>query len=354
LYIDLASLSELVMASAMRFDTGLAARTLADVPAAARAAEAMGFDALWTAETGHDPYLPIALAAEHTRRVELGTSIAVAFPRSPLIHAMTAWDLQALSGGRFILGLGTQVKGHNERRFGVKWESPGPRLREMIQMIRAVWDCFQNGTHPRFEGKFYNFTLMTPFFHGGPIEHPKIPIYIAGVNEYMCRLAGELCEGFHVHPFHSVRYVTEVVRPQIEAGAQKAGRAAGDCILASTVFVIVGDDDGERAQMRTLVRQQISFYASTPAYLPVLALHGWSDVGPELTARSKRGDWAGMAELITDEMLDVFAVTGTWRDIGAQVRARYEGVLDRIGFYFPFRAEDPAERWQDALASIRR
>jgi len=159
----------------MKFDTGLAARTLSEVPATARAAEEMGFDGIWTAETGHDPYLPVALAAEHTSRISLGTSIAVAFPRSPLVHAMTAWDLQALSGGRFILGLGTQVKGHNERRFGVKWESPGPRLREMIQMIRAVWDCFQNGTRPRFEGRFYNFTLMTPFFHGGPIEHPEIP-----------------------------------------------------------------------------------------------------------------------------------------------------------------------------------
>jgi probable F420-dependent oxidoreductase len=337
----------------MKIDTGLAARSLADVPAAARAAEEMGFDGVWTAETAHDPYLPVVLAAEHTRRVELGTSIAVAFPRSPLVHAMTAWDLQALSGGRFILGLGTQVKGHNERRFGVKWESPGPRLREMVQMIRAVWDCFQNGTRPRFEGRFYNFTLMTPFFHGGPIEHPRIPIYIAGVNEYICRLAGELCDGFHVHPLHSVRYVEEVVRPQIEAGARKAGRPAGSCVLASTVFVIVGDTDEERAKMDGVVRQQLAFYASTPAYRPVLDLHGWGDVGPELTERSKRGDWTGMADLITDEMLTAFAVTGTWDKIGAALRARCEGVLDRVGFYFPFRADDPPERWQRVLSSVR-
>jgi probable F420-dependent oxidoreductase len=182
----------------MKLDAGLAA-SLKDVPAAARAAEETGFDALWSAETGHDPYLPLLLAAEHTERIKLGTAIAVAFPRSPLIHAMTAWDLQAASDGRFSLGLGTQVKGHNERRFGIKWESPGPRLREMIQMIRAAWDCFQNGTKPSFEGKFYRFTLMTPFFQPQPIEHPNIPIYIAGVNDYMCRLAGEMCDGFHVH-----------------------------------------------------------------------------------------------------------------------------------------------------------
>ena len=337
----------------MKFDTGLAARTLREVPAAARAAEEMGFDAVWTAETAHDPYLPIALAAEHTERVALGTSIAVAFPRSPLVHAMTAWDLQALSGGRFILGLGTQIKAHNERRFGVKWESPGPRLREMIEMIRAVWDCFQNGTRPRFEGRFYQFTLMTPFFHAGPIEHPKIPIYIAGVNEYMCRLAGELCDGFHVHPFHSVRYVEEVIRPNVAAGAKKAGRSPSDCALASTAFVIVGDDEKERADMRALVRQQLAFYASTPAYRPVLDLHGWGDVGPALTERTKRGDWAGMAELVTDEMLDVFAVTGTWEEIGTRIRERYTGVLDRIGFYVPFRANDRPERWRKVLSSVR-
>lgn len=337
----------------MRFDTGLAVGSLRDVPAAARAAEEMGFDGLWSAETGHDPYLPLALAAEHTRRIELGTSIAVAFPRSPLVHAMIAWDLQALSGGRFLLGLGTQVRAHNERRFGVPWESPGPRLREMIQMIRAVWDCFQNGTRPSFEGRFYRFTLMTPFFSGGPIDHPEIPIYIAGVNEYVCRLAGELCDGLHVHPFHSIRYLDEFVRPQVEAGARKAGRPASACKLASTVFAIAGDDEEERSRMREAVRQQISFYASTPAYRRVLEMHGWGSVGAELTARSKRGDWAGMAALITDEMLQVYAVEGTWEEIGAKVRERYEGRLDRVGFYIPFRPDDRPERWRRVLDAVR-
>src|SRR5262245_37432719 len=167
---------------------------LHDVAAQAKAAEAMGFDALWTAETAHDPFFPLLLAAEHTERIKLGTAIAVAFPRSPMVLAQIGWDLQAASKGRFIMGLGTQVKGHNERRFGVRWEHPGPKLREMIQMMRAIWDCWQNGTRPSFTGKFYNFTLMTPFFNPGPIEHPHIPIYIAGVNEYICRLAGELCD----------------------------------------------------------------------------------------------------------------------------------------------------------------
>ena len=179
----------------MKLDTAMLTPSMRSAIGEAQRAEEMGFDALWTAETSHDPFLPLVLAAEHTTRIKLGTAIAVAFPRSPLVLAQIAWDLQELSGGRFILGLGTQVKGHNERRFGVKWEHPGPKLREMIQMIHAVWDCWQNGARPSFAGKFYNFTLMTPFFNAGPIPYPRPPIYIAGVNEYMCRLAGELCDG---------------------------------------------------------------------------------------------------------------------------------------------------------------
>ena len=337
----------------MKFDTGLMTANLRDVPAAAKAAERMGFDALWTAETGHDAFFPLVLAAEHTERIELGTSIAVAFPKSPLVHAMQAWDLQSLSNGRFILGLGTQVKAHNERRFGVKWESPGPRLREMIQMIRAAWDCFQNGTRPRFEGKFYNFTLMTPFFSGGPIEHPKIPIYIAGVNEYMCRLAGELCDGFHVHPFHSVEYLRGTILPNVEAGAAKAGRDRRDCKLSTSAFVILGDDERERAGLKGLVKQQLSFYASTPAYKPVLDAHGWGDLQEKLNEMTRRGDWAGMADLIDDEMLDVFATTGTWGDIAGKLRKKYDGILDRVGFYVPFRDGEHVERWQDVIRTIK-
>ena len=307
---------------------------------------------LWTAETGHDPYLPIALAAEHTDHIKLGTSIAVAFPRSPMIHAMTAWDLAQQSGGRFILGLGTQVRGHNKRRFGVNWSKPGPQLREMIQMIRAVWDCFQNGAKPAFKGEFYEFTLMTPFFNPGPIEHPDIPIYIAGVNPYICRLAGELCDGFHVHPLHSVEYVEQYVKPWIAEGAARAGRSAQDVKLASTCFTIVGDTEEERDALRQMVRSQISFYASTPAYKGVFGAHGWEDVAPRLTEKSRVGDWGGMAELITDEMLDVFSVTGTWEDIAEKMQRRYDGVLDRIGFYIPFQAGQDEERWRRVVAAF--
>jgi probable F420-dependent oxidoreductase len=319
----------------VKLDTGLMTASLQDVPAAAKAAEDWGFDALWTAEASHDPFLPLVLAAEHTARVKLGTSIAVAFPRSPLVLAHIGWDLQVQSGGRFILGLGTQVRGHNERRFGIKWEHPGPKLREMIQMIRAVWDCWQNGTRPSLQGRFYNFTLMTPFFNPGPIQYPAPAVYIAGVNEYMCRLAGELCDGFHVHPFHSIRYLDEVVKPNIQRGLQKAGRARRDIAMSSTVFVITGKTRDEIEAAKGPVRQQISFYASTPAYVGVLEAHGWGDAGRRLTEKSKRGDWAGMADEITDEMLAVYAVTATHDDLVGAIKKKYDGYLDRIAFYFP-------------------
>jgi len=336
----------------MKLDTGLAAASLKDVPEAARAAEAAGFDGLWTAETAHDAYLPLAIAAEHTTKLKLGTSIAVAFPRSPLAHAMLAWDLQAQSGGRFMLGLGTQVRAHNERRFGIKWEKPVKRLREMIQVIRASWDTFQNNARPSFKGEFYEFTLMTPFFNPGPIAKPEIPIYIAGVNELMCRLAGELCDGFHVHPFHTVKYLNEMVLPNIEQGARKTGRSKSACKLSTSAFVIAGDSVEERQRMEAPVKQQIAFYASTPQYKAVLDAHGWGDSQAKLNDKARSGDWAGMADLITDEMLDVFAVTGTWDEIAGKIQAKYDGLLDRVGFYLPYRKGDRDDRWAKVIRAF--
>lgn len=335
----------------MKLDTGLLVAALQDVPAAAKAAEDMGFDALWTAETSHDPFLPLVLAAEHTKRIKLGTSIAVAFPRSPMVLAEIGWDLQLQSGGRFILGLGTQVRAHNERRFGVKWEQPGPKLREMIEMIHAIWDCWQNGTRPNFHGRFYTFTLMTPFFNAGPIPYPRPPIYIAGVNEYICRLAGELCEGLHAHPFHSLKYFDEVVLPNLRKGLEKAGRKRSDFAISTTAFVITGNNDDEIEAAKAPVRQQIAFYASTPAYIGVLDAHGWGEVGRRLTDMSKRGEWAAMANEITDEMLEVYAVTGTYDEIAEKVKKKYEGYIDRIGFYFPFTTGEK-ERWRKLIQSF--
>ncbi len=326
----------------MKLDVNLAIDSLADVPAAARDAEALGFDGLWTSETRHDPFLPLALAAEHTRRPSLGTAIAVAFPRSPTVVAHAAWDLQAASGGRLILGLGTQVKGHNERRFSVPWTAPGPRLRDYILALRAIWECWQTGGRIDFRSEHYSITLMTPFFAPGPIEHPRIPIYIAAVNAYNLRLAGELCEGVHLHPFHSVEYLREFALPHIEAGLARSGRRRADVTLTTSVFMVTGRTPAERAQARDLVRSQIAFYASTRTYEPVLAAHGWQDLMPRLHRKSVEGDWAGMASLISDEMLATYAVEAPLDGLADALRGRYAGLLDRLAPYLPL--ETRAER----------
>jgi probable F420-dependent oxidoreductase len=323
----------------VKLDIGLLTHDLKGIGEYARKAEALGFDCLWSSETQHDPFLPLAVAAASTARIKLGTYIAVAFPRSPMITAYIAWDLQAASDGRFILGLGTQVKGHNERRFSVKWESPGPKLREIIQALRAIWGCWQNQTKLDFRGQFYAFTLMNPLFQPDPIAHPRIPIFIAGVNPYMCRLAGELCEGLHVHPFNSPKYLRDLVLPALEEGLRKSGRTRSDVELFASAFAVVGDTEKERRGAERAIRQQIAFYASTRTYEPVLAAHGWQDLTPKLHRKSVEGDWSGMAELIGDEMLDAYAVSGTYANIAQRLKERYAGLLDRVALYTSIQPE---------------
>jgi probable F420-dependent oxidoreductase len=319
----------------------------------AKAAEEMGFNALWTPENQHDPFLPLAVAATVTTRMKLGTSIALAFPRSPMSLAYTAWDLQASSNGRFILGLGTQVKGHNERRFSVRWESPGPKLREIVLALRAIWNCWQHETPLNFKGQFYSFTLMPPAFSPGPIAHPPPPIYIAGVNPYICRLAGELCDGFHVHPFHSAKYLRESVLPQLESGAHKAGRSRKDVTIVSSVFVIMGDSQKEIEDMREKVRRQIAFYASTRTYKPVLDAHGWGDVCLRLSEKAAKGEWGVMARDITDEMLNEFAVIGSPNEAPAMLKAKYDGLLDRLMFYHADRPGQHEARWRKIIEAFK-
>ena len=323
----------------MKLDVALRNCDLSAIPEQAWQAEGSGYDCLWTSETQHDPFLPLAVAANATTTIKLGTSIAVAFARSPMTIAQTAWDLQKASKGRFILGLGSQVRAHIQRRFSVKFESPGPKLREVVLALRTIWDCWQNGTALKFEGKFYNFGLMTPFFNPGAIEYPKIPIYIAGVNEYMCRMAGEVCDGLHVHPFHTTKYLREFVHPAVQDGMKGAGRSREDFAYATACFVVVGETEQERSQNAEAVRQQIAFYASTRTYAPVLAAHGWESLSPELHQRSLDGDWKGMARLIPDEMLDEVAVCGTYENIGKKLREKYAGLLDRISLYQPYPVE---------------
>jgi probable F420-dependent oxidoreductase len=335
----------------MKLDAGLGTEGgyLQSAGETARAAESLGFAGLWTSETKHDAFLPLAIAANETERIELGTSVAIAFSRSPMEMAQTAWDLQDLSEGRFILGLGTQVKAHIKRRFSMPWDRPVARLREYIGALRAIWGSFQTGESLQFEGQFYRHTLMTPFFNPGPIERPDVPVYIAGVNTGLARLAGELCDGFHVHPFHSPEYVRRTVKPAIAEGAQKEGRDPGEIELATSVFVITGEESGEQ---REKMRAQISFYASTPTYRTVLEAHGWEEVGERLgkLARDKR--WEEMPELITDEMLRAFAVEAAPGEVGDALKERYEGLIDRVSLYMPFIPGEKDEFWRVVVESV--
>jgi probable F420-dependent oxidoreductase len=330
----------------MKFDATLPPTSLKDVPAIAKAAEETGFDALWTQETQHDPFLPCTLIAEHTARLHMGTGIAVSFARSPANIAYAAWDLAAQSNGRFILGLGTQVKAHIERRFGQPWpESVTGKLREQIQVIRAFWDCWQNGTRLNYRGEYYKITLMSPFFNPGAIEHPGIPIYIAGVNTGLAKLAGELCDGFHAHPFHSIRYMREIILPALEEGARKTNRKREDVAIAVTAFVATTPEE------MNFARAQLSFYASTPSYRSVMDLHGWAGVAEKLSAHAAKGEWAKMPMLITDEMLEEFCLITEEDQLGKELQKRYKGIADRLALYAPFTSQEQNQRWA-SLASF--
>ncbi len=330
----------------MKIDAALEATNLRDVPAIAQAAEAMGFDAIWTGEKQHEAILPLPLVAEHTQRMQFGTAIAVAFARSPMVLAHAAWDLAAQSSGRFILGLGTQVKAHIERRFGVTWAPPVPRLREMILALRAIWDCWQNGAPLNFRGQHYKLTLMTPFFNPGPIDAPRAPIFIAGVNVNMCQLAGELADGFLVHPYHTARYLREVVLPAIEAGAAKTGRARSAVQIAGSTFIITNDAE------REAVRSQVAFYASTPSYRSVMECHGWSEISEQLSFMAARGKWNEMPGEISDEMLEAFALIGKPNELPDKLIAKYAGLLDRVGLYAPFAPGQNDELWRALIAAV--
>ena len=336
----------------MKIDAVLLSHDLREMAAYAHATEAIGFDGIWTAETNHDPFLPLTLVAEHTKQLEMGTGIAVAFPRSPAILAYMAWDLARYSQGRFILGLGPQVKAHNVLRFGVKWEKPVRKMRETILAARAFWDCWQNDKPLNFVGEFFNLQLMPPFFNPGPQEHPHIPIYIAAVNKLMLRLAGELCEGVHIHALHSVKYLEEFALPEIGAGRARTGRSRADINLTSSIFVIPTDGPKDASEYEAYVRQQVSFYLSTPAYKILAELHGWEAIAQRLSILARAGQWQQMPRQITDEMLDVLAVRGTWAELPTKICQRYGTLLDRVSYYLPFVPGEHDEGWRTTIAGF--
>ena len=295
-------------------------------------AKAMGYDGLCTEDAAHDPFFPLMMAASTTSRVTLETRVAIAFPRSPMVVAYSARDLQDFSGGRFRLGLGTQVKGHIQQRFSTEWSSPGPRLREYVQSVHAIWDAWQSGERLAFHGDYYNFSLMTPFFSPGKSVQPKPPVFISAVNPYNCRLAGEVCDGVALHPLTSAKYLNQVIKPNIAEGAAKAGRDPGSVNLSNSEFVVTGPNQAAIDTKKEAVKKQIAFYCSTRSYSKILEVQGFGDLGVWLHEMSLKQQWDQMTELIIDEILDAFALVGGYSEIPGLMKERFDGLLDEVVF----------------------
>jgi probable F420-dependent oxidoreductase len=322
----------------------------------ARRLEALGFDGVSAPEAGHDPFLPLAIAASCTDRVKLGTNVAVAFPRSPMVTAQCAWDLQQYSRGRFNLGLGSQVKAHNERRYGTPWPTgPGPRMREYLQCLKAIFASFQNPKQPTFfEGEHYKFTLLPQFFNPGPIEHPHVPLYAAAANAYMARLAGELCDGLRLHPIATFRFTREVLMPAVAEGARAGARDISTFDMVGAPFLAVGRTAADVEQARNTVRAQVAFYASTPAYQAPLVHHGWEETGKKLHTLSVKQQWAEMPRLISDEMLDEWAISATYDRLAATLRSRLSGIFQTLVLVLPPEAQSDDDLLRETVASLQR
>jgi probable F420-dependent oxidoreductase len=321
------------------------------IPAAARSAELAGFDALMGVELNHDPFAALAFAATATDRVELTTSVAVAFPRSPTITAMQAWDLNVNSGGRFVLGLGSQVKGHNERRFGVAWSAPAPRLKEYIEALRAVWRCWEKGEKLDYRGAHYQLTLMTPDFSPPPAGLPMIPVTIAAVGDAMLRLSGEVCDGVRLHPLCTRRYLEEVCMPQIAEGMRRSGRQRKHFDLHGGGFIATGADEASVRRAMDWVRSRVALYASTRTYRPILALHGLEDLGLKLHDMTVQGRWREMPAQISDDVVRLFAACGTYDGIVVEIEKRFGGAADAIEIMVPSDAEPGPIR--ELLADVK-
>ncbi len=299
----------------------------------ALALEEAGYSGALSVETSHDPFIPLALAASRTDRIDLITSIAVAFARNPMTLAQIGWDLQTLSEGRFILGLGSQIRPHITKRFSMPWSDPAARMQEMIEAIRAIWNCWQTGERLAFRGSYYQHTLMTPMFDPGPIDCPPPRIMLAAVGPHMTRTAGRVADGFISHSFQTASYLRAVTLPNIERGLAESGRSRSDFEMSMPVFVVSGFTDEQVAASDASTRKQIAFYGSTPAYRPVLEHHGWADASGELNRLSKQGRWDEMTNLIDDEMLDAFAIVADPSDVPGRIANRFGGALDRFQFH---------------------
>ncbi len=323
----------------------------ADAAGTAKRAEEDGFDGLWCAETAHDPFLPLLLAAEHTERIQLGTAITVAFARNPMTTAVVANDLNAFSKGRFILGLGSQIKPHITKRYSMPWSHPAARMREFVLAMRAIWESWNEGTKLDFRGDFYTHTLMTPMFSPGPNPYGPPKVFVAAVGELMTEMVGEVADGLLAHGFTTERYMREVTLPALERGLAKAGKTRDGYEISYPAMVVTGGTEEETQAAKFAVKSQIAFYGSTPAYRPVLELHGWGDLQSELNVLSKKGEWVQMAGLIDDEVVDAFAVEAPPSEIAKTLSARFGDIVTRITFYAPYRMD--AGRVREMMAGFR-
>jgi probable F420-dependent oxidoreductase len=338
----------------MKVDGKLGAWPARAVIDEARRHEKAGYDGLWSSESAHDPFLPLVLAAEHTGQMELGTAIAVAFARSPMQLAYTAHDLQAYSGGRFVLGLGSQIKPHIERRFSMPWSHPAPRMQEFIMALRAIWSAWNDGTKLSFRGDFYQHTLMTPFFSPPSVLGGAPGVFLAAVGDAMTTVAGEVADGLLVHAFCTERYLRDVTLPALSVGLAASGRSRADVEVSMLAMIATGDTEEEMARAVAGTRQQIAFYGSTPAYHGVLGLHGWTGLGEELhsLSRSDRDDkWEAMGALIDDDVLHTFAVVAEPAGVAAEIRRRFGGLIERVSFYSPY--ETRTETWDLILRDLK-
>ena len=338
----------------MLLDAALLSTGIDDVAGTAREVEARGYAGVWASETDHDPFLPLLTAGLATSRLQVGTAIAVAFARSPMTLAMTAHDLQRYTRGRFVLGLGSQVRPHVERRFSMPWSPPVERMREYVAALRAIWAAWQEGTPLRFRGEHYRHTLMTRMFSPPAHEWGAPPVHLAAVGPGMTRLAGEIADGLLAHGFTTARYLRERTLLLLAEGLAAAGRSRAEVTVSMPGFVVTGRTAAERATAADAVRATIAFYGSTPAYRPVLELHGWEALADELHGLSvgRREDrWTAMRDLVDDEVLGTFAVVGEPDDVGAAVRARFDGLVDRFSVYASYPA--PLELWDPLAATFR-
>lgn len=319
----------------------------------ASVAEEVGLGAVLVEETKDDPFQLLALGATTTSRIQLGTSVAMAFPRSPTATAMSAWSLQKVSNGRFVLGLGTQVRAHVERRYGLRWSAPAPWIRDYVNAMRAVWACWQHGTPLHFESEHYTLNLMVPLFNPGPIDHPRIPVHLAAIGPNMCAVAGELADGVRLHPVCSAKFIDEEVVPAVARGAARTGRNVADVEICMKPLIATAPDAAALERVVRTVRARVAFYLSTPSYRRAFAVHGWEHIAEQASVLSRAQRWEELPALVDDELLHTIATVGTYDEIAAKLNERYADRVQRLEFSIPVNTEADAEAFRAILADLR-